>query len=588
MNYPYFPEDAPFSEGQRSWLGGFFAGLNSRLLEAKENDSQPSGAAANAITVLYGTQTGNAEELAHETSEKALEFGLEAKVLGMDEVSPESFKSFDRLLLITSTYGDGEMPDNAQGLWDAMSDDSVSRLEDTHFAVLGLGDTSYDLFCQAAKDWEKRLEELGAKKVADRVDCDLEYEEPFAKWTGQVLPALAELGGGVAAPVAATNGAAVAKTKLKWSKKTPFPAVMLKNKVLTKNASSKETRHYEISLEDSGIEYDVGDALGVIPTNCPELVSQLTETLKLNPEEPVTVADETSKPLREALLNDFEIKLPSKELIAAVAERSGNEELNKLLLPENKEQMSEFLWGRDLIDFVSDYGDLNFTAEEFVALLKRVQPRLYSISSSIRKHPGEVHLTVASVRYDSHGRERKGVCSTFLADRIGDDVPVNCYLAPNKSFGVPSDDNAPMIMVGPGTGIAPFRAFLEEREVREAPGKNWLFFGERNRESDFFYEDELQALQKKGILTRLDLAFSRDQSEKIYVQDRMREQGAELFSWLEEGGYFFVCGDAYRMAKDVDRALHEIIVKHGKRSEEDATAYIAELKKAKRYVRDVY
>lgn len=589
MNFPYFPQDAPFSEEQREWLSGFFAGLNSRLLDARNASADMVGAESQLLTILYGTQTGNAEALATETAEKASSLGLKPQVFGMDEVDADALAAFEHLLVITSTYGEGEMPDNAQGLWDAVNNGYDAKLEKTQFAVLGLGDTSYDLFCQAAKDWERRLEELGATKILERVDCDLEYEEPFAQWMDTVLPEMAKSSGtNVSGAHVAPMADAKIPVKPKWTKKQPFPAKLLGKEVLTKNASTKETCHYEISLEGSDITYEVGDALGIIPTNCPGLVADVIEALQLNPEELLTGADEEQKTLKDVLFSDFEIKLPGKELIAAIAERSGDKQLNELLLPDKQEQMSDFLWGRDIIDFLLDYPQVQFTAEEFLALLKRIQPRLYSISSSIRKHPDEVHLTVASVRYEANGRMKKGVCSTFLADRVHEGTPILCYPAPNKNFGVPADDTAPMIMVGPGTGVAPFRAFLEERERRKATGKNWLIFGERNRESDFFYEDELNAMAEKGVLTRLDLAFSRDQQEKIYVQDRMREQGAELYDWLEKGGYFFVCGDAYRMAKDVDKALHDIIEAHGKLSAGQAAAYVNDLKKAKRYVRDVY
>ncbi|MEO0508963.1 MAG: sulfite reductase subunit alpha [Verrucomicrobiota bacterium] len=586
MKTPHIPEDAPFSEGQRQWLGGFFAGLNSRLLSS--STSEQDAASVKPLTILYGTQTGNAETLANDTAEKAAAHGLQPTVLGMDEIEASALADFERLLIITSTYGDGEMPDNAIALWNEVTGSTAPRLENSHFAVLALGDTSYDLFCQAGKDWEKRLEDLGATKLIERVDCDLEFEEPFAEWTETVLPAIAQVGGSVASTAsAAPAGAAKVPAKSQWTKKNPFSATLTTNESLTPK-SDKETKHYEISLEGSDITYDVGDALGVYPTNCPELVAEIITALGVDPEAPVTVAEGNEKSLTEALFGDFEIKLPSKELLAAIAERSGDEGLLNLLEPENKEKLTDFLWGKDVIDLLIGFEKAVFTASEFVALLKRIQPRLYSISSSINKHPGEVHLTVASVRYESNGRAKKGVCSTFLADRVDAETKVKIYPAPNKSFGVPADESAPMIMVGPGTGIAPFRAFLEEREFTGASGKNWLLFGDRTQANDFLYEEQLVDLQQNGVLTRLDLAFSRDQEEKIYVQDRMREHGAELFQWLEQGAYFFVCGDAYRMAKDVDKALHAVIAEHGKMSEEDAVSYVQAMMKAKRYVRDVY
>ena len=344
--------------------------------------------------------------------------------------------------------------------------------------------------------------------------------------------------------------------------------------------------HYEIGLEGSDYEYKAGDALQVIPVNEQSLVDDIISALGANPEELVKVGKTDEKPLAEALLYNFEIKTPSKELIEAVAHNSNDAELKSLL--DDKEAMSNFLWGRDTIDFLANYNH-GLTATTFTALIKKLQSRAYSISSSPKKHPGEVHLTVGSVRYESHGRNRHGVASTFLADRVTEnETDVLCYLHANKAFAVPADDSVPMIMVGPGTGIAPFRAFLEEREMRQASGKNWLFFGDRNEANDFFYKEQLTDLQENGYLDKLSLAFSRDQEEKIYVQDRMRESGAELFQRLEEGGYFFVCGDAYRMAKDVDKALHQVIAEHGQLSEEATADYLEKLKAEKRYVRDVY
>lgn len=592
MSLPYIPKDAPFSEGQRQWFAGFFAGLNTRILASGKDSGggASQGAAAKSLHILYGTQTGNAETLANETATLAAQHGMQAHVIDMGDFDIAQLPAIERLLIVCSTYGEGEQPDPAQPLWDAAVAEGAPKIENTHFSVLALGDTNYDKFCQAGKDWDRRLEELGGKRVQDRVDCDVDFEEPFEEWVNAVLPAITAVGaqppaGAASAAVATTQTAAPAASK--WTKKNPFLATMKRNLVLTKAASTKETRHYEISLEGSDIHYEVGDALGVQPTNCPELVENIVKALGLKGDEEVLAANGETATFAEALFTDYEIKTPNRELLQAIADRSENDEF-KATVAGDKEALSAFMWGRDIIDLLLEYPKAKFTAEGFIALLKKIQPRLYSISSSINKHPDEVHLTVASVRYESHGNVKKGVASTFLADRIGDEVKIPVYIHPNKAFGVPADDTLPMIMVGPGTGVAPFRAFLEEREVRGATGKNWLFFGERNASADFFYEDELSAMQKSGLLTKLDLAFSRDQEKKIYVQDRMRENAKELFAWLEEGGYFFVCGDASRMAKDVDTALHDIIAEQGSMSIEAAGEYVAKLKKDKRYVRDVY
>tara|TARA_B110000003_G_scaffold276084_1_gene320817 strand:- start:2714 stop:4483 length:1770 start_codon:yes stop_codon:yes gene_type:complete len=586
--YPHLPDNAPFSENQRSWLGGFFSGLNSRIIETEPTTKDETGTQSSSrLAILYGTQTGNAEALAEEVSDLAYDKGIPSTVFSMDELSPESFATHERVLLITSTYGDGEMPDNAQALWDSFASTSAPKLDHLHFSVLGLGDTSYDLFCQAAIDWDRRIEELGGTRILDRVDCDLDYEAPFAIWSNNVLDAIIQLNGNKNAP-SIPEKSKPKKTKSKWTKQTPYPATLLRNSILTKNASSKETRHYEISLANSGMEYNVGDALAIIPSNCSELVMEIIERLKLKADTKILLSDNPNSSLFSALKDDFEIKLPSKEFVKSIAERSKDRRLTQLLLPENKSEMSQFMWGRDLIDFLIDYPQTKFTAEEFITLLKPLQPRLYSISSSQAKHPDEVHLTVASVRYKSLNRARNGVCSTFLADRITADTKIKCYLVPNKNFGLPEDDSLPIIMVGPGTGIAPFRAFLEERDVRNASGKNWLFFGERNRDRDFLYENELHSWLKSGLLNRLDLAFSRDQENKIYVQDLMTKNGLELYTWLEEGAYFYVCGDAQHMAKDVETSLLNIIKNHGAYSDTQAQDYLNKLKSSKRYVRDVY
>jgi sulfite reductase (NADPH) flavoprotein alpha-component len=362
---------------------------------------------------------------------------------------------------------------------------------------------------------------------------------------------------------------------------------LLVNRLLTAADSSKETRHYEISIAGSGLHYEAGDALCVVPTNCPELVGNIIQAIGCNGDELEPINGEVVR-LQDALRTQFEIKLPSKELVQEIATRSGNQELNGILNTGDKEQLANYLWGRDILDLLRQNPTVEFAAAEFLALLKPLQHRAYSISSSGNMYPESVHLTVASVRYDSYDREHKGVCSTFLADLVDEKTEVRCFFTPNKVFRVPDNDSLPMIMVGPGTGIAPFRAFLQERQYRKATGKNWLFFGDRNSATDFIYRDELFNLQQEGVLTRLDLAFSRDQAEKIYVQDRMREYGVELFAWLEQGGYFFVCGDAYHMAKDVDKALLDVIAEQGKLSEAQAIDYVNQLKKNKRYVRDVY
>ncbi len=579
----YLPADLPFNDDQKQWLSGFLAGLQTRLLASPQSAGEVQ--AQKPITILYGTQTGNAEGVAEDAAEVARENGLSPNVIDMDDVDIADLPNIERLLVVTSTYGEGEMPDNAQALWDAISEDGAPRLENTFFSVLALGDTNYDDFCLAGKEWDQRLEKLGATRIADRIDCDIDYDTPAEEWINQAVPTIAEKGSEVTAPVTTTSSAPK-KAKSKYNRKNPLEAELITKRLLNQEGSSKEVLHYEFSLAGSGESYEAGDALNIISTNRPDLVEEILELINAKADDSVNWKGDNYK-LGELLTEQLEIRTPSKELLNELAKRNGDAELNRLLENDDAEALNDFLWGKDCVDLLKTY-PANLNAEEFCNLCKSLAPRAYSISSSINAHPEEVHLTVSSVRYNSNDREHNGVASTYLADVADLNSKVKCYFSPNKNFAVPSDDELPMIMVGPGTGIAPFRAFLEERQARDAKGDNWLFFGDRNSKTDYLYQDEIEAMQADGVLTRLDLAFSRDQEQKIYVQDRMMENGAELFNWLQRGGYFYVCGDALYMAKDVDKALFNIVKEHGNMNDTQAEAYISELKKLKRYVRDVY
>lgn len=582
MKIPYIPEDAPFNTDQRAWLSGFLAGLHSRLaIETPAVAAAATPTKAASLHILYGTQTGNAERVAMEAAASARSLGLAPEVAGLDDITMDELAAMERLIVVTSTYGEGEMPDNAQLFWEAISASTAPRLENLRFGVLALGDTGYDGFCQAGKLIDMRLEQLGATRILARQDCDIDYEDPAAAWVGQALPLAAENAGGGALSGAPFT-AAVPKVA-GWSRKNPYPSRLAVNRRLSGSASAKEIRHYEFDLGDSGLEYEAGDALGVIPVNDPALVSLLLAHLGADPQTP---AGETS--LETALTQKFEISTPSRDLIAEVERRAGNEELTHVLRNGDKEALDAFLWGKDICDLLALAPPSAFPARDIVTLLKPLQHRAYSISSSPHAAAGSVHLTIASVRYHADGRDRGGVCSTFLADRVAEGSNAGIFVSQNKSFRLPADNDAPVIMVGPGTGVAPFRAFLQERRARGAKGRNWLFFGDQHRDSDFIYADELSEMSRDGLLTRLDLAFSRDQQEKIYVQTRMRENGKALFAWLEEGAAFYVCGDASRMARDVDTALIEIIATHGSLPDDRAADYVARLKREKRYLRDVY
>jgi sulfite reductase (NADPH) flavoprotein alpha-component len=595
---PFIPETAPFTLEQRAWLNGFLAGLHSSTpadtAPVAPKNSEP-------LLILFGSQTGSAEGLAKKIAKESQQRGFAPKVLALNDYEAANLAAVNKAVIISSTWGDGEPPDNAVNFWNWLNTESAPRLENLQFAILGLGDKNYSDFCGASKKFDARLEALGAKRLVPRGECDVDYETTAKSWIDSLWEKLVGQASSLSSSSAASdtwNGSAHTNGSLDttstgkmpvpplFDKSNPFPARLLKNVLLNQPGSSKEVRHYEISLAGSGLAYEAGDALGVVPVNCPELVDDLLAALKCHGDEPVKI-DETEVPLREALTRHYEITKPTQELIAVVGERGFANGLSPLLAPDRRDDLKRWIFGRDVLD-VLGLLPVPMPLAELLPLLRKLLPRLYSISSSSKAHPGEVHLTVSSVRYESHGRPRKGVASTFLADRVGDAEFIKVFVQQSHGFRPPKNGDAPIIMVGPGTGIAPFRAFLEERAATDAKGKNWLFFGDQKRSADFLYEEQLTAWRKNNFLTRLDLAFSRDQAEKIYVQDRMNENAAELWSWLEAGAHFYVCGDASRMAKDVDAALHKVIETAGGKNPDEAKAYVGKLISDKRYQRDVY
>lgn len=587
MKIPYIPQDAPFNDDQRVWLAGFLAGLHSRAAMGMETSVAAAApkSAASVLNILVGTQTGNAEALAMDIAAAARAQGMQPVVTALDDVSMDGLGSMKRVIVVTSTYGEGEMPDNAQLFWEALAEDGAPRLDEMNFAVLALGDTGYDGFCQAGKLIDTRFEQLGGKRMKTRIDCDIDFEDAAAAWIGETLPLALAIDGGNAAGATPVVAEPPARAKQGWGRKNPYSSRVRVNRLLSGPASSKEIRHYEFDLGASGLDYEAGDALGVVPLNDPKLVDALLESFGASADGEIAGLD---RPIGDALLNMFEISTPSRELVAEIGKRAGHDELSHILANGDREQLAAFLWSKDILDLLNLGRKPVFDIAEFVTFLKPLQHRAYSISSSPKVAENSVHLTIASVRYRAEGRERGGVCSTYLADRVEAGQNAGIFVSPNKAFRVPQDNDAPVIMVGPGTGIAPFRAFLQERQARGAAGKNWLFFGDQHRQVDFIYESELGEMSRDGVLTRLDLAFSRDQAEKIYVQTRMRQNGKALYQWLEEGGYFYVCGDATRMAKDVDDALHQVVADEAGISAEAAADYVNRLKREKRYLRDVY
>jgi sulfite reductase (NADPH) flavoprotein alpha-component len=592
---PVIPENAPFTAEQRAYLNGFLAGLfsHSPVGPAASPAPVPLSAASarplEPLAILFGSQTGNSERLAKRLAKQVAKQGFAPTLYELANYTPTQLAAEGRALLITSTYGDGEPPDNAKTFWETLKGAAPS-LQNLRFSLCALGDSNYPRFCGFGIELDARLAELGATRVFPRIDCDVDYEEPFVRWMTGALAAL-----GTAAPAGGASPAAAASTLLSepldrdesYSKERPFPARLKTNCRLNGLGSTKDVRHLELVLAGSGLAYEVGDALGVMPRNCPALVDELLSVLGLTGDEAVPTPKGGPTTLRDALSLHYEITRIPKALLETCAAISTDESLRRAAAPQANGALAQFLRGREVIDLLLAHPHLKLGAGDFVRCLRPLQPRLYSISSSPKAHPDEVHLTVGTLRYESLGRARTGVCSTFLAERVDAATPVPVFVHPNKNFRPPAP-NAPLIMVGPGTGIAPFRAFLQERRQTGAPGRNWLFFGDQKASTDFLYREELEQFQNDGLLTRLDLAWSREQADKVYVQHRMRAQAGELFAWLEEGAGFYVCGDASRMAKDVETALHEVVQEAGGKTPEQAADYVRNLQAQKRYLRDVY
>jgi sulfite reductase (NADPH) flavoprotein alpha-component len=576
---------------QLLWASGYLAGFSQSL--AQGVPSAP--ASTSQITILYGSETGNARMLAKLTHERARQRGLEARLVDMADYKPRELKEEKLLLVITSTHGEGDPPDRAVAFYEFLHGRKAPRLEQTRFAVLGLGDSTYAHFCKTGLDIDLRLADLGANRIHACGTLDVDFEDAGEAWIEAALNAIAAHAQSASDPQRPSNtlpatafeGLAGREPATAYDRKNPFPAIILDSLGLNGRGSDKATHHIELSLEGSEIRYRPGDSLGILPQNDPKLVAELIERLGFDAETLVqTPRGEVS--LEAALWHDYEITALTPGFVARYGELAGAKELQVLAAVEARDELRTLITTHQIIDVITDYPATGIGATDFLGALRRLQPRLYSIASSLDANPDEVHLTVGLVEWLCRERQRHGVATGWLTHRCAIDDTVPVYVETNDGFRLPSDPVIPVIMIGAGTGVAPYRAFLQEREINGVTGKSWLFFGDRRFRTDFLYQTEWLSYLKDGVLSRMDVAFSRDQAHKVYVQDRLREQGRDLYAWLEEGAHVYVCGDAKAMAPDVHEALIAIIGEARSKGREDAELYMQKMQQDRRYLRDVY
>ncbi|MEB8013992.1 NADPH-dependent assimilatory sulfite reductase flavoprotein subunit [Citrobacter braakii] len=572
-----------FTPAQLAWVSGYFWGVLNQ--QPGSNAATPAPAAEMpGITLISASQTGNARRVAEALRDDLIAAKLNVTLTNAGDYKFKQIANEKLLIVVASTQGEGEPAEEAVALHKFLFSKKAPKLDNTAFAVFGLGDTSYEFFCQSGKDFDAKLAELGGERLLDRVDADVEYQNAAAEWRARVVEMLKSRAP-VAAPAQAIASGAVNEIHSSpYTKESPLTASLSVNQKITGRDSEKDVRHIEIDLGDSGLRYQPGDALGVWYQNDPALIKELVELLWLKGDEPVTVDGKTLS-LTEALQWHFELTVNTGNIVENYATLTRSDSL--LPLVGDKAQLQHYAATTPIVDMVR-FSPAQLDAQTLVDLLRPLTPRLYSIASSQAEVESEVHVTVGVVRYDIEGRARTGGASSFLADRVEEEGEVLVFIEHNDNFRLPANPQTPVIMIGPGTGIAPFRAFMQQRAADGAEGKNWLFFGNPHFTEDFLYQVEWQRYVKEGVLSRIDLAWSRDQKEKVYVQDKLRQQGAELWRWINDGAHIYVCGDANRMAKDVEQALLEVIAEFGSMDIEAADEFLSELRIERRYQRDVY
>lgn len=567
---------------QKIWLNGYLsaplATIDTNVVEEAKLSVAPT---TKTVTLLYGSQTGNSQGLAEKYAAALKANNVEVTVTSLAKFKPNNLKKITNLLLVVSTHGEGEPPDQAIQFYEFLHSKRAPKLEHLHFSVLALGDSSYEFFCKTGQDFDEQFEKLGATRIVPRTDCDIDYDEAAANWFTAVQQALLQHTN----TATKTDQKQIVEGDATYSRKNPYYAEVLENINLNGRGSNKETRHIELAIEGANFHFEPGDSIGILPENDESLVNALITALQFNPQAQVTVFDEVMQ-LKDALQKKLEITVLSKPLLQKISAYTVHEEFAKLI--ESATAWKDYARGRDLVDIAEDFAPFTWDAQQFVNLLRKIPARLYSIASSQLANSDEVHLTIGKVSYETNGRVRFGVCSGSVAGRvnIGDTLPI--YVHKNPNFRLPEQADTPIIMIGAGTGIAPYRAFLEEREELGIAGNTWLIFGDQHFVTDFLYQTDWQRWLASGILAQMDIAFSRDTDKKIYVQHKIEEKAQAFYEWLEQGAVIYVCGDEKSMAADVDQTIRRIIEQQGNKTPEEAKAYINELKQHKRYQRDVY
>lgn len=569
---------------QKIWLNGYLSAPQATL-EALVEDALPAvEPITKTMTILYGSQTGNSQGLAEKYASALKAQNVDVTISSLGKFKATNLKKITNLLLIVSTHGEGDPPDQAIQFYEFLHSKRAPKLEHLHYSVLALGDSSYEFFCKTGKDFDEQFAKLGATRIVPRTDCDVDYDDAAAQWFSAVEKEFLQQTTAVTATATQTkeNQGLGDST---YSRKNPFYAEVLENINLNGRGSNKETRHLELSIEGANFHFEPGDSIGIQPENDEQLVSALLTALEFNPETEVSVLDEAIT-IKQALQKKLEITVLSKPLLEKISAYTKHPEFLKLL--EEPNAWKEYAKGRDLLDVVEDFAPFTWSAQQFVEMLRKIPARLYSIASSQKANSEEVHLTIGKVNYETNGRQRLGVCSGSISERIqpGDTLPI--YVHKNPNFRLPENEDTPIIMIGAGTGVAPYRAFLEEREELGIEGKAWLIFGDQHFVTDFLYQTDWQRWLASGTLSQMHVAFSRDTEKKVYVQHKLQEHAASFYEWLEQGAVIYVCGDKKSMAADVDATIHQIIEQQGQKTPEEAKSFVNELKQQKRYQRDVY